>query len=73
MWLRYDGIEGMNGWFKLKMALVVVIMLTMGLSMWGMGRLRRGDEGGARLMKVAGPLTTLTAAAITLAAVFSFH
>ena len=73
VWLRYGGIEGMNGWFKLKMALVAVIMLTMGLSMWGMGRLRRGDEGGARLMKVAGPLTTLTAAAITLAAVFSFH
>ena len=73
VWLRYGGIEGLNGWFDLKMALVAVIVLTVGLSIWGMARLRRGDEGGGRLMKVAGPLTTLTAAAITLAAVFSFH
>jgi hypothetical protein len=73
VWLRYGGIQGLNGWFELKMALVAVIVLTMGLSMWGMARLRSGDEGGGKLMKVAGPLTTLTAAAITLAAVFSFH
>jgi hypothetical protein len=73
VWLRYGGIEGLNGWFKLKMALVVVIVLTVGLSMRGMARLRRGDEGGGKLMKVAGALTTLTAAAIALAAVFSFH
>jgi uncharacterized membrane protein len=73
VWLKYGGIEGLNGWFKFKMALVAVIVLTMGLSMRGLARLRRGDEGGGKLMKVAGPLTTLTAAAITLAAVFSFH
>jgi hypothetical protein len=73
LWLRYGGTEGLNDWFKLKMALIVVMVLTIGLSMWGMARLRRGDEGGGKLMKVAGPLTTLTAAAIALAAVFSFH
>ena len=73
LWLRYGGVEGLNGWFKLKMALVAVIVLTIGLSMRGMARLKRGDEGGGKLMKVAGPLTTLTAAAIALAAVFSFH
>jgi hypothetical protein len=73
VWLKFGGIEGLNGWFKLKMALVAVIVLTIGLGMWGMGRLRRGDEGGGKLMMVAGPLTSLTAAAITLAAVFTFN
>jgi hypothetical protein len=73
LWLKYGGMEGLNDWFKLKMALVAVIVVTIGLTMWGAARLKRGDEGGGKLMKVTGPLTTLTAAAIALAAVFTFH
>jgi hypothetical protein len=73
LWLKYEGVAGLNDWFKLKMALVALMVLTSGLSMWGLARLKRGDEGGGKLMMVAGPLTTLTTTAIILTAVFTFN
>jgi hypothetical protein len=73
VWLKYGGYEGLNDWFKLKMALVALVVLTTGLTMWGAARLKRGDEGGAKLMMVAGPLTSLGVAAVVLAAVFTFN
>lgn len=73
LWLKYGGGAGLNDWFKLKMALVALVVLSIGLSMWGMARLKRGDEGGGRLMKLAGPLTMLTVTAIVLTAVFAFN
>jgi hypothetical protein len=63
----------MNAWFKVKMALVGVAVVTIGLSHWGLARLARGDEGGARLMRISGPLTMLTVLAIVLSAVFAFQ
>ena len=73
LWLKFGGFGGLNGWFQVKLALVGVAIVTVGLSEWGFARLRRGDEGGGRLMSVTGPLTTLTVLAIVLAAVFTFN
>lgn len=73
LWLKYSGGAGLNDWFKLKMALVAVLVVTIGLSKSGMARLKRGDERGGKLMKVFGPLTTLTVAAVVLTAVFTFN
>lgn len=72
LWLKYGGLGAVNGWFTLKLALVAVAVVTIGLSEWGLGRFRRGDEGGGRLMMVAGPLTGVTMLVIVLASVFSF-
>ncbi|HEY8004197.1 MAG TPA: hypothetical protein VIE16_08215 [Phenylobacterium sp.] len=73
IWLKFGGFGGLNGWFKLKMALVAVVILTVGLSDWGLARLRRGDEGGARVAAVTGPVTMLTVVAIVLVAVLAFN
>jgi hypothetical protein len=73
LWLKYDGMEGLNDWFKLKLGLVAVAVATIGLSMWGLARLKRGDEGGGKLMKLTGPLTMLAVLGVILAAVFTFN
>lgn len=73
LWLKYGGDAGLNGWFKLKMALVFVLVVSIGIGLWGTARLKRGDEGGGKLMKVTGPVTMLTVTAIVLAAVFAFN
>jgi len=73
LWLKFGGMGGLNLWFQVKLGLVAVTIVTVGLSVWGLARLRRGDEGGGRLMQVAGPLTSLTVLAVVLAAVFAFN
>jgi hypothetical protein len=73
LWLKFGGFGGLNAWFTLKMALVAVAVVTIGLSHWGLGRLRRGDEGGGRLMAITGPLTMLTVLGVVLSAVFAFN
>ncbi|HEY3948309.1 hypothetical protein [Phenylobacterium sp.] len=73
LWLKFGGMGGLNDWFRLKLALVAVSVVTIGLSEWGLARLKRGDEGGGRLMRITGPLTLVTVLAIVLAAVFAFN
>lgn len=73
MWLKYGGGVGLNDWFKLKMALVFVLVVSIGVGLSGSARLKRGDEGGGKLMKATGPVTMLIVAAIVLAAVFAFN
>jgi uncharacterized membrane protein SirB2 len=72
LWLKFGGFSGLNSWFQVKMALVAIAIVTVGLSEWGLARLKRGDEGGGRVMSVTGPLTTLTVLAVVLSAVFTF-
>jgi uncharacterized membrane protein len=72
LWLKFGGAGGLNVWFQVKMGLVVVAIVLVGFSMRGMAQLRRGDEGGGRLMSVTGPLTMLTVLAIILSAVLAF-
>jgi hypothetical protein len=72
LWLKFGGMGGLNLWFTVKLALVAAAIVTIGLSQVGMARLRRGKEGGARLMMTAGPLTGIVVLAVTLAAVLAF-
>ena len=72
IWLKYQGPDGLNAWFWAKMALVAALVVCFGLDKMGMGRLKRGDEGGAKLMGLAGPLTGLAAFSAAFAAVFAF-
>lgn len=73
LWLKFDGAGGLSGWFSVKMALVAVMVVTVGLSEWGFARLKRGDEGGGRLMSITGPLTMVAAVGVVLCAVFTFN
>jgi hypothetical protein len=73
LWLKFGGFQGMNHWFMLKMALVLVVIVAMGLAHAGLARLKRGDEKGGKLMMIAGPITALTTAGVVLAAVFAFN
>ena len=72
LWMKYDGGRSLNAGFPVKMGLVLVSVLTIGLTHWGKARLKRGDEGGARVMMIAGPLTAVVMFAVVLAAVFAF-
>ena len=73
LWLKYDGGRGLNAGFHIKMALVLVSVVAIGLSHWGKARLKRGDEGGARLMMATGPLIMLVMFGVVLAAVYAFN
>ena len=73
LWLKFGGFAGLNVWFKVKMGLVALAVVTIGLTEWGLSQLKRGREWGGRLMLVCGPLTGLTVVAVVLAAVFAFN
>lgn len=69
---KYHG-QALSPWFMAKMGLVVLFLILVGLSHMGKARLKRGDEGGAKLMMVTGPLTMLTVLGIVLTAVLAFN
>lgn len=73
LWLKFGDMQTKNVWFQAKLGLVVIAIVTISLTKWGLARLKRGDEGGGKLMSVTGPLTSLTVLAIVLAAVFAFN
>jgi protoporphyrinogen IX oxidase len=67
IWLRYGGVEGLNGWFWVKMALIVVMVGAMILG----GRLRAGGH-----IVAAGAIAWVSRAALVgviLAAVLTFE
>jgi putative membrane protein len=72
LWLKYQGGAGMSGAFMLKMALIALAIVAIGFTAWGKARLKRGDEGGARVMAAAGPVTMLLMLGVVLSAVFAF-
>lgn len=73
LWLKFGGMAGLSIWFQVKMALVVLIVVLVGLTEWGKARLKRGDEGGGRLMQITGPLIGLSVVAVVLSAVLAFN
>ena len=73
LWLKFNGMAGLNGWSMVKMGLVVLALVLVGLVEWGKARLKRGDEGGGRLMSTAGPLIAPTIVAVVLCAVLTFN
>jgi putative membrane protein len=72
LWLKFGDFQQANVWFQAKLGLVVIAIITTGLTKWGLARLKRGDEAGGKLMSVTGPLTGLTVLAVALSAVFAF-
>ncbi len=70
---KFNGGHGLSTWFMVKMGLVLLFLILVGLSHMGKARLKKGDESGAKLMQIAGPLTMLTVLGIVLTAVFAFN
>lgn len=73
LWLKFNGAAGLNGWFAVKMGLVALALGLVGVAEWGKARLKRGDEGGGRVMSIAGPLITPAVVAAALCAVLTFQ
>ncbi len=72
LWLKFHGASGLNAAFAIKMGLIVLAVIAIGFSDWGKARLKKGDEGGARVMAACGPLIMLIMLGVVLAAVFTF-
>lgn len=72
LWLKYQGASAVGAAFGVKMGLMVLAIIAIGVSSWGKARLKRGDEGGAKLMAAMGPVIMLLMLGVVLAAVFAF-
>ena len=64
LWLRYAGVDGMNVWFWVKMALVIVIILPVITGAVGRGRVNPA---------VLGWVTRLSLLGVIIAAVLAFN
>ena len=71
-WLRSAAGDAPVRGVKGEPALVAAMAAALGLGEWGLARLDRGDEGGARLLRVSAPLTLLAVLALALAAAAAF-
>jgi len=67
IWLRYGGTEGMNAWFWLKMALIVVMAVALGAN----DALRR--RGNVAAAGQAAIVSRLALVGVILAAVLAFN
>jgi putative membrane protein len=64
VWLRYGGVDGMNVWFWVKMALVAVIIVAMIIGALTRGRVNPG---------IMGWITRLSLLGVVIAAVLAFN
>ena len=64
VWVRYGGVEGMNGWFWAKMALVVVIVVAMIVNIAARRRVNPA---------VMGWITRLSLLGVVITAVLAFN
>ena len=64
VWVRYGGVEGMNAWFWVKMALVLVIIATLIVGAVGRGRINPA---------VLGWISRLSLLGVVIAAVLAFN
>lgn len=64
VWLRYGGVDGMNMWFWVKMALVAVIILVLIAGVVGRGRVNPA---------IVGWITRLSLLGVVIAAVLAFN
>jgi uncharacterized membrane protein len=72
LWLRFGGIGGMNGWFWLKMALILVMLVGIVVSGKALKQAAAGDAAALARANLAGKITALAFAGVLLAAVFAF-
>lgn len=72
VWLKYGGVGGLNAWFWVKMALVVVFVAVIIYSGLVAARARKGDAAAMARMPLASAAGATLFVLIILAAVLSF-
>ena len=73
LWLKYGGLGGASIWFWIKMALVVVMLVTIIYGGINEKKSRSGDVEAGLRAGVAHRLTGLAFAGVVLSAVFAFN
>jgi putative membrane protein len=73
LWLKYGGIGGASIWFWIKMALVVVMLVTIIYGGINVKKLQAGDVEAGKRADVAHKITGLAFAGVVLSAVFAFN
>lgn len=73
VWLKYGGFGGLNVWFWVKMAMVVVMLVSIILGDINFKKEQAGDVAAAKVADTAHKITGLAFAVLVLAAVFAFN
>jgi uncharacterized membrane protein len=72
MAMRYGGLAEVSPWFWVKMALIVVMLVTIVISGINFKKAQRGVAGAAHTAEAAGKVTALAFLGVLLAAVLAF-
>lgn len=72
VWLKYGGLAAMSWAFWLKMSLLVVLLISIGLTIRSAHKAENGDLAAAQMMKRTGMTNGIVAALIVLVAVVAF-
>jgi putative membrane protein len=72
LWLKYGGLGGASVWFWIKMALVVVMLVSIISGVINEKKARAGDAAAAKLADIAHMVTGLAFAGVLLSAVLAF-
>ena len=73
IWLRYGGFDGVNFWFWIKMALIVVMLVSIIIGDINFKKEREGDMEAARAADLAHKISGLAFAGVLLSAVLAFN
>ena len=73
VWLRYGGIGGASPWFWVKMALVVVMLVSIIFAGIQFKKYEAGDEAAGHLAEQVHKITLLAGLGVVLSAVFAFN
>ncbi|NOZ32979.1 MAG: hypothetical protein GXP01_07895 [Alphaproteobacteria bacterium] len=73
VWLRYEGFSGLDMWFSIKMALVVILLISVLVGTRAGKKLRGGDMSARNTTQRAGMLNGILGILIVLTAAFSFN
>ncbi|RUT35169.1 hypothetical protein EMQ25_04280 [Arsenicitalea aurantiaca] len=72
LWLKYGGFGGMNAWFWVKMALIVVMLVSIVSGGIAFKRASGGEMAALERAELFGKVTLVAALGVVLAAIFAF-
>ena len=73
IWLKYGGAAGLNIWFAVKMAMVLVMLIGIIVADINAKKEQAGDAAAARVADIAHKTTGLAFLVLVFAAVFAFN
>jgi putative membrane protein len=73
LWLKYGGFGGVNGWFHVKLSLVVVVIITIILSARALRRFKGGEQAALAQLRLTRLIALVALIGVVLAAVLAFQ